>query len=86
MAINLASAATNVGLKPRGRIAAGTCFALHDRMDLLVLFAVLGIPPVLVSVVRGTRLFWLPGVALFGVAILAFASMSDAHGEAGVMR
>jgi len=53
-------------------------------MGLVVLFAVLFVPPVLVSVLRGTRLFWLPGVALFGVAITAFASMSEAHGEAGV--
>ena len=55
-------------------------------MGLLILLALLIVPPALVSVLRGTRLFWLPGVALFGVAVLAFASMSDAHGEAGVMR
>jgi len=55
-------------------------------MGLLVLLVltVLVVPALLVFMLRSTSLFWLPGAALIGLAIVQFASIDGAPGEAGV--
>lgn len=46
-------------------------------MALLVVLALVIVPPVLVSTLRHTRVFWLPGVLLLVLGGAAFVSVPD---------
>jgi hypothetical protein len=54
-------------------------------MAFLVLLALLVVPPTLVSALKHTPVFWIPGAALLVLGGAAFLSMPDTHGDVGGM-
>lgn len=52
-------------------------------MEGLVIVVVLFAPPFLVSALRKTALWWVPGVALAVLGCVVIGSIKDTHGDVG---